>query len=389
VVGQKVALYPGVFLSPLTSALPGLSMPRKKKRGNTGAGLNQRKASEEPELEELSTSQILVAPASNDTVAAAAQQGGERGRKRVERGADKVPRQSRGFSCDSHLISSPVQQKRARRNKDDTQPDEHPSALRARGNGDRDPMRGRNDYFRKEMGKNETKEGLCKRLKKMTENLNTRDTHFVMRLGQLHINSFNEKEVEVLAAEMEAMDELAQEMDDQAEQIEKQDKQLQLARASLMEAGYVCPLLLHPFIPDLFPSSSHVGALAQMDHVDPEYSDRRGITRTTNTFLRHYKKLEDVLEGEHKLCSRPIFTKKELLQRPSLVKARKLWLIRKLVEKHAPALLQQRNASACATGVHPNLGATQTAMRGIIGVYICYHINECAGLVSVSVRERA
>jgi hypothetical protein len=76
------------------------------------------------------------------------------------------------------------------------------------------------------------------------------------------------------------------------------------------------------------------------------------------TFYRHYNRLSDKLDG---LFSR---TKKGHDDRGECVRARKLWLIRRLAEKHAPELLRESSASGTSAAVHQSRGATQAAARG-------------------------
>ena len=96
--------------------------------------------------------------------------------------------------------------------------------------------------------------------------------------------------------------------------------------------------------------------LAQIQSAgDACYLDTRGTARLKKTYYRHYNQLDTALEG--------IFTTKAKREQHSMVEARKLWLIRRLAEKHAPQLLQQASAP-CTTAAHPNRAVTQTALRG-------------------------
>ena len=97
--------------------------------------------------------------------------------------------------------------------------------------------------------------------------------------------------------------------------------------------------------------------LAQIQSAgDACYLDTRGTARLKKTFYNHFNQLDTALEG--------IFTKKAKRDQQSMVEARKLWLIRRLAEKHAPQLLQQA-AALCTIAVHPSRAVTQTALRGV------------------------
>jgi hypothetical protein len=239
------------------------------------------------------------------------------------------------------------------------------SELCIHGAEKRDPKRRHQDYFRNGMATTERKEGLTKRLEDMTSELGTRDAHFLQRLGQLHITSINahEKVITELADEMVAMDLVAGQLDQQAHEIDVLNQQLQLARSTLEKNGCVCVAFLLCVVPARFPSPrltprppSPVGVLTQIQSAgDACYLDTRGTARLKKTYYRHCNQLDTALEG--------IFTKKVKREQHSMVEARKLWLIRRLAEKHAPQLLQQASAP-CTAVAHPNRAVTQTALRG-------------------------
>jgi hypothetical protein len=100
---------------------------------------------------------------------------------------------------------------------------------------------------------------------------------------------------------------------------------------------------------------------------EADYREPGSTTRKRKTYMNHYHKLEDVFHGKltdsegKRLCKRPIFPKGA---DPSLVEARKVQLILRLAQDHAPGLLSGRTQSTCETAAHPSRSATQMIERG-------------------------